>query len=804
MRHKLFALLIIYSFIYTQVRIGEWKYITSKLSFNDLEILNDKIFAATSGGVISFDPVNNKFEIGSLSQELESYNFYSIKKDDKGFIWLAADYPFAKIYILDSKNLNINQVFDEYTWDKKLTAIKGFAFRENDAFVIFQDNVDWGLMYFTYNKLRSRWEYRELYKNFPIDIYRINNVSVINDTIYICTDNGLLYADLKNNTNLIDRNNWDIVPSTLGYKIQNIKLYMDKKLFNKYDLNANIDTLITTTDLAHYEIYNTIGMPIRNFNVMGDSILISTDRYFILIIANKTVSLFPGNNFTCSVVDKEGNIWAGSRIQALFKISIDGLVKKFIPNTTVTNAFSALYVDESGNLIAGSRKGISYISSDKIYNIVFYPYHKSIKNRFNLLSDTVNYFLADTLPAYFGSEGIINTIIKRGNWFYADMSHLNLIGDINEGGVLKFNFQNLDQYIAYDTTNYYVAGSEGKGGESSYVVLGRMTVDHSGNIWVCNQFAENDSVLFAITPDNRFIHFSISESKGALNYILTDIAIDNKNRVWVSSYAHTSETSPSSGGIAVLDHKNTLFDKSDDEWVWISTNKGLSSNNVYSVAFDKDNELWILTADGIQRAGVADNFPKKIFSYIESPVLTGIPFDKFSRIKIDNLGNKWITTSGAGVKLYTYEGIWYNNVEGFTSSNSGLLSDNIMDIAFYEPDGLVFFATSQGICVLKSEFGYYGEKYRKLKIFPSPYKIPSSEYMVIDGLLQGSEVKIFTIDGYFIRKLTKEDGNVIGSQAYWDGKDKHGNYVSSGVYLIMAYIREGQHTVEKIAIIKNK
>jgi len=67
--------------------------------------------------------------------------------------------------------------------------------------------------------------------------------------------------------------------------------------------------------------------------------------------------------------------------------------------------------------------------------------------------------------------------------------------------------------------------------------------------------------------------------------------------------------------------------------------------------------------------------------------------------------------------------------------------------------------------------------------------------------LQNSTVKIFTIDGLFVRKLSNFDGTVIGTQAYWDGKNYKGEYVTTGVYIIFAYTPEGKHTVAKIAVI---
>jgi len=183
--------------------------------------------------------------------------------------------------------------------------------------------------------------------------------------------------------------------------------------------------------------------------------------------------------------------------------------------------------------------------------------------------------------------------------------------------------------------------------------------------------------------------------------------------------------------------------------------------------------------------------------------LTNIAFAKECRIKVDGLNNKWITTVNSGVKLYTYNGIWLNDKEGFTSKNSGLLSDNILDIAFDPPRGLVYISTDKGISVYKSPYAYYGNQYQKPNTFPSPFRIPADQPLTIDGLLQDSEVKIMLLDGTFIRHLDPKDGEVVGQQAYWDGRNEKGKLVSSGVYIFVAYTPEGDTVTGKIAVVRH-
>ena len=89
-----------------------------------------------------------------------------------------------------------------------------------------------------------------------------------------------------------------------------------------------------------------------------------------------------------------------------------------------------------------------------------------------------------------------------------------------------------------------------------------------------------------------------------------------------------------------------------------------------------------------------------------------------------------------------------------------------------------------------------------MKIFPSPFYIPNSNPMKVDGLIYESSMLIMTLDGKVIKKIPSKGLNIDGDQLSWNGKDSNGEYVSSGVYLIMIYGEDGSRHEEKITVIK--
>ena len=61
---------------------------------------------------------------------------------------------------------------------------------------------------------------------------------------------------------------------------------------------------------------------------------------------------------------------------------------------------------------------------------------------------------------------------------------------------------------------------------------------------------------------------------------------------------------------------------------------------------------------------------------------------------------------------------------------------------------------------------------------------------------------IMTLDGSVIRKIINQGISIDGDQISWDGRDREGDYVSSGVYLLAIYGFDGKNSVEKITVIR--
>jgi len=782
---RVLLMLIIPVMIRAQSVVGEWSSYTSALTLKELAPIGDVIYAASPGGLVAFDKFTQLFKVYGPNDGLSYTDIQCIALDKLGYLWLGMNAPNGEINLWNPNTKRIDAIYNATEFGEELTAIETMTFDSDRAYIAYQQDVNCGILFFKIN--RGRYEYQDFYPNFPLEFSKINHVAVVHDTLWVGTEVGLLYASLS--LDLKDSDNWQIADLIGQDNVSSIIEYESTVLCSFgndiYRIEGDDGTVLVDSGLSGSIEQLTVDQT--------DDLIAITNSGIYRLESNtwQTVSRTAVNHV---LIDDAGIIWGGTNYRGLLKYN-HGYEQVFTPNSILDNGNTAIYIDDDGQLIAASNRGISFKTSQGWYNLL-----KSLD--YIGLNDHSqadwNYYVADTIAYVVTSR--IYTLLKRGQDYFASLFGSYLYG-LRGGGLLRFNLDDLGDYEVYDTTDAKLTASAGYGGADNYLAIGYMALDGQENLWIANQYSQNDSCIAVLTPDNRWVHFSGAESDNYLNFLVTSIVFDPAGRVWFGSEPHSGPP-VSNGGIAILDYNNTLFDKDDDHWYWVTTKDGLASNSVYSLALDQDNKLWIMTAGGIQAATIADNFPAAVFASMDYTTYSNIAFAKECRIKVDGLNNKWITTIESGVKVYTYNGIWLNDYEGFTTDNSELLSDKILDIAFDSPRGLVYISTSKGISVYKSPFAYYGQKYKKPITFPSPFQIPSEKPVTIDGLLQDSEVKIMLLDGTFIRHLDAQEGEVVGQQAFWDGRNEKGKLVSSGVYIFIAYTPEGDTVTGKIAVMR--
>jgi hypothetical protein len=164
---------------------------------------------------------------------------------------------------------------------------------------------------------------------------------------------------------------------------------------------------------------------------------------------------------------------------------------------------------------------------------------------------------------------------------------------------------------------------------------------------------------------------------------------------------------------------------------------------------------------------------------------------------VDALNRKWIGTS-QGLLLVSSDGTTV--IKTFSSTNSPLITDAIRTLAVNEKTGKVYVGLDAALAVISTYAQKPADDYSGLFTYPAPYLLSAtSSPLTIEGLIKDSGIKIIDISGNLVRSMETLGGYV----AQWDGRNDSGNLVSSGVYILVAYDKDGNNVgTKKIAVIR--
>ena len=168
-----------------------------------------------------------------------------------------------------------------------------------------------------------------------------------------------------------------------------------------------------------------------------------------------------------------------------------------------------------------------------------------------------------------------------------------------------------------------------------------------------------------------------------------------------------------------------------------------------------------------------------------------------SAIAIDGGNRKWFGSDNAGVFLMSADNM--EQLQSFTTANSKLISDNIAYISINPTSGEVFFLSDKGLCSYQSDATNPAETMDndEVRAYPNPVTPDYTGLITVTGLTYDADVKITSSNGALIA-----EGRSNGGMFTWDGCDRQGRRVASGVYMVVTATSDGKKgTVCKIAVI---
>ncbi len=617
-------------------------------------------------------------------------------------------------------------------------------------------------------------------KTYTLD-YGINSVAVDGNFIYAATDNGVY----KGNTadNLQDKSKWSVIT----------KNAIDKFI----DFNGKLYSLtssgVFSIDKSTFAMTNISKFSAKYWSICNDMLLLSDASSLYSVGTDGKMTLLDGKGIRTA--DYAGNTyWCACGTDGLKGMSLkDGKftenVSSVIPDSPMRNySYFLRMTPENRLLVAGG----SFNYNGQSFPGTLMKYENQSWTCFD----------EETPIATVGKSLYVNVtdIAQDPN----DSEH-HFAGSASDG---IFEFKDYKMVNHYDYRNsplQSILPSSSR--PNAYVWITGLEYDKDGNLWMLNN--QTDTIVRILKNDGKWAALYYSEIKDIPT--LDQVLFDNRGWAWINC-RRTTNNPVNYAGVFCVDTKGTLENTADDSRKFItrfSNQDGVAySPDLFNcIAEDLDGNIWFGTDKGpfvtYSPEDVFDNgfyftqvkIPRNDGTNLADYLLSDV---NITCITIDGGNRKWMGTSGNGVYLLSSDGI--EMIEHFTTENSPLISDNIESIAIDGSTGEVFFGTDAG---LVSYLGTATDPAGSLsddniKVYPNPVRPEYTGRIYITGLMRDTDVKIVSASGYLVNS-----GTSVGGEYTWDGKNKGGKRVATGVYYVLAADAEGNSgAVAKILVIR--
>ena len=766
-----------------QSTVGEWEALTSVIEFREVTFIENNLYAATGGGIFEIND-ENEYYVHTTLDGIKGVDLSVIAVDFRSNLWIGGKSPFGFLQIYDATNKQ-----SIATFDFGLSEIIDIQFINETCWVLYRNGLEEGIMKFVYN---NQWEYRDSYRNFLSSAGQINCFTVSDSVVYLGMTNGLYSGNMI--SNLKDPNNWTLEIADFNDEVTSMQLTSEILSFTTnykiYNYEISTGSFSQEENTTDFEMLGNIFISsMGKWFTEGNKIYFKNESENQLIAEKYEVSNFIYKNEQLFACSKEGLIIIEEN-DSNFK------VERLIPNTPSTGSFSAITVLEDGRLVGGSGSGIS------IYDGIGWRNILEIKTSGTLsIGDhsDFNYFIADTVGYDFGEyiadieqgpDGLVYCAIRGSRVYSGNPPRWS-------GGVIIIDIDDPNNITTIDTTflSYHTSSNN----SIPYQVTVDIEFDNEGNLWIVNPYCINgNNPIHVRSLNGTWKHFGSSETSTKISQSPSSIVFDTWGRSWVSAF-QAEEANLGiypNGGISVLTYEGNAHEPMDFFWNIINY-----SGTVWSLGLANNDRLYYLTPSGLNYYDLQNNYDpvirENLYSYFPN-----ISFGDGSGISVDSHGNIWTFSPTQGIHVLLDNTAYWPDINGFRTSNSPILSDEVRDIDFDNKRNLAYIATSKGVNILRIPFGNPKTDYSNVKIFPSPFHIPSQKQMTVSGLIYESSMMITTLSGKVVRHIKTSGVENDGDQISWDGRDSNGDYVSTGVYLLLIYGKDGSRHEDKVTVIK--
>ena len=777
MRQGLLALLPVLLGLPSTAFALQWTAHTSSREVNALSPAQDAVWVGSSGGVFRYEVSTGEISQFTAAQGLHDVEPRAVAYDGRrGVLWTG--YADGAIDRIDEESGAVTTYYDMVRSDR-------FPSKGINHLRILGDSLlvatSFGLVVFDPVRAEVRDTYSQLGTlSSPVAVRDILVAPLPQSSeqgLWLATDQGVAYASLDA-PNLQDPAAWSVEKDVRPSEDLNAIAALDGTVYvgsnfglsRREDSGTYLNTSVTSRPVRQLALLPDRLVALTPFNVLG-----VFGSGGVLVLADGFVDL------RTIAVSSAGNLWVGDAEVGLNYFEQPAgndrpalITGAIYPDGPYDSPFGDLAVDDSGTLWAAAVEGIPRSGFYKLsggqwssYTERFYDELRGRSNYWRIYADRQG-------NAWAGSRG-------------------NGLAQVDASGAIAL----------FDHANTTLLPAVGT---SSFVIVSGTASDAEGRLWVTNMVAPRP--LHVRTSDGEWTALNAPYCTGlGTTQALGDIIVDSAGLKWI--LVHDRNDLRLTIGVAVLDTQGTPTDTSDDACQFFggrgAAGRGLPDDQVNAVVEDGQGRIWVGTDEG------PAFFVPSTLTATDASVDASWPVwtqnDRTTYMMRGLVIHDIATDPGGGLWFATNEGVFAVNDQNgfsldahFTAGNSPLFSDNVNAIAADGTTGLIYMATDKGLISYQSDAINPAESAQSLFVYPNPVVLSGDQVprIYIERLTEETTIKILTITGELVQTIAAR-----GGKASWDGRDRNGQWVPSGIYLVVALSSSGKGTAfGKVAVIQ--
>lgn len=746
---------------------NNWKSYMSYHKVTNSIPVDNKVYTLAGGSLFSYSFGDTKVQAYSKFLGLSSTNITSLAycEELQKFLLIYEDFN-IDLFGLNDSIINIPQYKNSSFSDKTINDV---TIMGHEAFL----STTFGVIVINLKKAEFTNVY-ELGTN-------VRSAVGDDDRIFARTADGILAGDRTDN--LLDKSNWKKWSTSkplrfIAYNGGTYALYGDGLY--------GFDTGAFKINLVCKGSYSSC-------NPYGKNLVLQSKAKIGVVNEDNEATVTDVNNDFVNLSSDGTYLWASRNFNGLQPFTVDADTLKpasdaIIPNSPIRNYFSDIYYTPYNKLLVAGG-ALAYYGKTS-YEGTIMAFEDNLWTNFG--EDSIK--IKTGIP-YVNITAVAEDPNDRNHHFASS----------SDGGLYEFRNGKFQKLYNCDNSPISSIYPNNATLRLRYNRLTGAKFDPNGNLWMFNN--QVDTIVRVLTPDMKWKSFYFNDIKKYPTF--DNYTFDSRGWVWMT---HRRWAGTYSAGIACLNYNGTLDNQADDNFAFCTTftnqnGKTTAISQLYNVAFDQNDQLWIATDQGVF---ILED-PRKIFNpsvTFRQPLIPrndGTTYADYLLegvavrcIVVDGANRKWIGTTNNGLYLVAPDGT--EILEHFTAENSPLLSDCILSLAISPTNGLLMIGTDLGLVSYRADATPPAESLSEsnIKVFPNPVRPEYEGKIRITGFTKDSDVKITTTTGLLIAQ-----GTSLGGTFVWDGCDSQGKRVATGIYHIIGSDAEGKKgIVAKVLVVK--